>query len=66
MRPLVLATAGIGITPAVAMLRALAAREDRGRPVRVLHVARDAQSLALWNEVRELVDALPKRARDCS
>lgn len=64
LRPLVLATAGIGITPAVAMLRALAAREDRGRPVRVLHVARDAQSLALWNEVRELVDALPEaRAR---
>ena len=66
MRPLVLATAGIGITPAVAMLRALAAREDRGRPVRVLHVARDAQSLALWNGFASSSTRCPKRARDCS
>jgi ferredoxin-NADP reductase/uncharacterized protein YcbX len=58
-RPLVLVSAGIGITPTAAMLRALAGRADRSRPVLVLHGARQDGSLALWPEVLALAQALP-------
>lgn len=56
-------SAGAGITPTVAMLRALAARTgdgmgDAGRRVRVLHVDRTAAGLPLWNEVRDACAAL--------
>jgi ferredoxin-NADP reductase/uncharacterized protein YcbX len=58
-RPLILVSAGIGITPTAAMLRALAERDDRDRPVHVLHGARHGGSLALWPEVLKLVWGLP-------
>jgi ferredoxin-NADP reductase/uncharacterized protein YcbX len=58
-RPLILVSAGIGITPTAAMLRALAVRSDRGRPVHVLHGARQGGSLALWPEVLTQVGRLP-------
>lgn len=56
--PLVLASAGIGITPMVAMLRALA-EQNSTRPVAFWHVARDRDELALWTEARGFLDQLP-------
>lgn len=58
-RPLILVSAGIGITPTAAMLRALTVRSDRGRPVHVFHGARQGGSLALWPEVLAQVEGLP-------
>ncbi|PRI11297.1 MOSC domain-containing protein [Leucobacter massiliensis] len=63
---LLLISAGVGITPTAAMLRALRSEETgkapadgAGRGIRVLHVAREAADLALWPEVREAVAAVP-------
>ena len=58
-RPLVFISAGIGITPTAAMLRAVAGRSDRDRRIHVLHGARHGGSLALWQEVQELAKGLP-------
>ena len=54
-RPAVLVSAGIGITPMVAMLRACAAED---RPVTFFHVCRDNEDFALANEVREFCGKL--------
>lgn len=51
-----LLSAGVGITPTVAMLRALA---GTSRPVRVVHTERTADDLSLWHEVLALCAALP-------
>lgn len=59
---LVLLSAGVGITPTVAMLRALVAAGARRR-VRVLHVDRDPTSLPLWEEVRAAADRLDASVR---
>ncbi len=56
--PLLLASAGIGITPTVAILRALAEHRS-ARPVMVLHVNRSADDLALWPEALALTARLP-------
>lgn len=56
--PLILASAGIGITPMVAMLRALAEQRST-RPVAFWHVARDRDDLALWAEARAHLEQLP-------
>ncbi|RWZ68226.1 MOSC domain-containing protein [Labedella populi] len=56
-RDVVLVSAGSGITPTTAMLRALAA-ERSDRRVRVLHVERSAADLALWEEVARSSAAL--------
>jgi len=58
-RPVVLLSAGIGITPAIAMLRELAASSSE-RQVFVGHAARDEADLALWAEARGLVRRLPR------
>ncbi|MCT2008170.1 FAD-binding oxidoreductase [Micrococcus lylae] len=58
-RPLVLATAGIGITPAAAILQDLAARGSQRRVI-ALHADRSAAALTLADEVRAAVDALPR------
>jgi ferredoxin-NADP reductase/uncharacterized protein YcbX len=58
-QPLFLVSAGIGITPMVAILRALEHREDRTRPVYVVHRANKRSKLALWSEVQALLDRLP-------
>lgn len=56
--PVLLASAGIGITPSVAALRALVAAGST-RPVVVWHIARDRSDLALWDEALEAIRALP-------
>ena len=58
-QPLFLISAGIGITPMVAILRTLEHREDRARPVYVLHRAHKRSKLALWSEVQAILDRLP-------
>jgi ferredoxin-NADP reductase/MOSC domain-containing protein YiiM/ferredoxin len=61
--PVVLLSAGIGITPVLAMLHALAAaRSDRD--VRWVHITRDATSLAFAAEVTELIGSLPNAHRE--
>lgn len=60
-RDLLLVSAGAGITPTAAMLRARRAAAGGGR-VRVVHSDRDAASLALWDEVLDAVAALPDAA----
>ncbi|MER0484082.1 FAD-binding oxidoreductase [Streptomyces sp. Edi2] len=61
--PLLLAGAGIGITQTLALLQA-AAEEDPGRPLVLCHTARSGRWLALWEEARALISALPQgRAR---
>jgi ferredoxin-NADP reductase/uncharacterized protein YcbX len=63
---LLFVSAGAGITPTVAMLRALAAGvggdADRPRRIRVLHVERTAAELPLWDEVRAACAALGAEA----
>ncbi|MET8977058.1 MOSC domain-containing protein [Streptomyces sp. NPDC004539] len=54
-RPLLLAVAGIGITPVLSLLRALPPE----RPVTVLNVVRDETETPLWDEVITLVGKLP-------
>ena len=56
--PVVLLSAGIGATPVLAMLHALAATRST-RPVWWLHSARDGQHHPFAAEVRRLVLALP-------
>jgi ferredoxin-NADP reductase len=57
-RPVVLLSAGIGVTPVLAMLYALASACST-RPVLWLHAARDRQHHPFAAEVRRLVRALP-------
>jgi ferredoxin-NADP reductase/ferredoxin len=57
-RPVVLLSAGIGATPVLAMLQALAAERSR-RQVLWLHAARDRQHHPFPAEVRQLMRALP-------
>ncbi len=54
-RPVVLISAGIGVTPMVSMLHALS-REQSERPVLFVHGARDGAHHPLADEVRELVE----------
>ncbi|MFD6097780.1 globin domain-containing protein [Nocardiopsis flavescens] len=56
--PLLLASAGIGCTPMVALLRGLAERGDT-RPVLVLHADRAPRDHAHRDEIAALVGALP-------
>src|SRR5205823_2026598 len=57
-RPVVLISAGVGATPVLAMLHALA-REDGTRPVWWLHGARNRDEHAFAAEVDELLAVLP-------
>ena len=57
-RPLVLISAGIGVTPVLAMLQALVA-EGSPRPVTWVHVARNGVEHAFADEVRGLLARLP-------
>src|SRR5262245_61911939 len=61
-RPVVLLSAGIGATPVLAMLHALAATRST-RPVWWLHGARDEQHHPFAVEVRRLMLALPNSHR---
>ncbi|WP_345763411.1 MOSC domain-containing protein [Diaminobutyricibacter sp. McL0608] len=55
--PNVFLSAGIGITPSVAMLRSLAA-QDCLFPVRVIHIDRTMEDVALWGDVLTAVSTL--------
>ncbi|KPI11565.1 MOSC domain containing protein [Actinobacteria bacterium OK074] len=57
-RPLLLAAAGIGITPVLPILRALVDTASR-RPVTVLNVVRTAAETPLWDEITRLIAKLP-------
>jgi ferredoxin-NADP reductase/MOSC domain-containing protein YiiM/ferredoxin len=61
-RPVVLISAGVGATPVLAMLHALA-REHSARPVWWLHGARNRDEHAFGPEVDELLRALPDSHR---
>ncbi len=56
--PVVLVSAGVGVTPMLSFLHALAA-EDGERPVWFVHGARDGRHHPLAQEVRELVRRRP-------
>jgi ferredoxin-NADP reductase len=62
-RPVVLLSAGIGATPVLAMLHALAAARST-RPVVWLHTARDGQHHPFAAEVRRLMPALTHSRHD--
>jgi ferredoxin-NADP reductase/uncharacterized protein YcbX len=53
-----LLSAGIGITPMVAMLKQLAS-EQPATPLHMVHVARNSQELALWSEVLHGIQNMP-------
>lgn len=61
--PVVLISAGIGITPMIGMLEYLVA-EAPGTDVQVLHADRSAAGHPLRERQRELVDALPSATLD--
>jgi ferredoxin-NADP reductase len=58
-RPVVLVSAGVGLTPLVSMLHALA-RADTQRPVWFVHGARDGAHHPLRREVEQLVAGSPR------
>ncbi|MEP5383426.1 MAG: 2Fe-2S iron-sulfur cluster-binding protein [Shimia thalassica] len=51
-------SAGIGITPSIAKLTALAEKRDR-RPIVVTHVAKSQNDLVLWGDVTQAAGKLP-------
>ncbi|WP_006244763.1 MOSC and FAD-binding oxidoreductase domain-containing protein [Mycolicibacterium tusciae] len=55
--PVIFVSAGIGVTPVLAMLHALGAQHSE-REIWWLHITRDAQTLAFGGEVGELIDSL--------
>lgn len=59
--PVVLATAGIGITPTVSLMKALA-EQRHAAPVTVLHVARATDHIPHWDEICAAAEQLA----DCS
>jgi len=61
-RPVVLLSAGIGVTPMLAMLHDLV-RQRSTRPVFWVHSARDGQHLAFDLEARKLLAGLPAATR---
>ena len=58
-RPVVLVSAGIGVTPVLSILHALASARST-RPVFWLHAARDGEHHPFAGEVRRLMLALPR------
>ena len=58
-RPVVLVSAGIGVTPMVSMLQELSDKADE-RPVFFVHGARNSRQHALADEVREVVRRNPQ------
>lgn len=62
VRPVVLISAGVGVTPVLAMLHALAA-EATTRPVWWLHSARDGTEHPFRDEVAQLLARLPASER---
>lgn len=61
--PSVLISAGIGITPVLAMLQAYALLGPEAPPLQWIHVARDGRSAAHRDEVDALMRAMPNARR---
>lgn len=59
-RPVVLLAAGIGITPFVAYLAALAARPEAAPEVHLVAIARDGATAAFSDRLREAAGRLPR------
>lgn len=59
-RPVVLVSAGIGVTPMIAMLEELGRTVHTGREVFFVHAARSSRELAFGPHVRDLVAANPR------
>ena len=57
--PVLLISAGVGVTPVLAMLRTLAAEQSK-RPVWWLQVAHDSRQLAFAGEAQRLLASLPE------
>ncbi len=57
--PVILLSAGVGITPLLGMLYALARKRD-GREIWWIHSARDSAHHSFANEIRELAASLPR------
>ena len=57
-RPIVLLSGGIGVTPVMAMLKALAYRQV-ATPVHFIHAARNSEWHALADEVRRIAEGRP-------
>jgi ferredoxin-NADP reductase/MOSC domain-containing protein YiiM len=58
-RPVVLLSAGIGITPLLSMLYSLAADAESHREIWWIHAARNAKEHAFVEEARKLLDRIP-------
>ena len=61
--PVVLLSAGVGVTPVLAMLHAAAANGAAARPIWWLHAARDRAHDAFATEANDLLAALPASRR---
>jgi ferredoxin-NADP reductase/MOSC domain-containing protein YiiM len=61
--PVVLISAGIGVTPVLAMLYALSAMHS-ARDIRWLHTVRNPQSQAFASEVAALIESLPRARQE--
>lgn len=59
--PLVLLSAGVGVTPLVSILESILAPESKtsGRPIRWIHAARNSSEMAFYKHVRGLAAANP-------
>jgi ferredoxin-NADP reductase/uncharacterized protein YcbX len=62
LAPCILLSAGIGITPMVAMLQSMARGADEQAPVHVVHTVRHDGDLALWPEVQKLIGQLQSQS----
>ncbi|HUN44160.1 MAG TPA: MOSC and FAD-binding oxidoreductase domain-containing protein [Acetobacteraceae bacterium] len=61
--PVVLISAGVGVTPVLAMLYAAAAKAGTGRPIWWLHGARDRAHHSFAREANDLLATLPASRR---
>jgi ferredoxin-NADP reductase/uncharacterized protein YcbX len=60
--PLIFLSAGIGITPIVAMLQEIVRSKDWTAPVYIVHTSRNRKEAALWDEVERFVAQIQAHA----
>lgn len=61
--PLLILTGGIGITPALALMRTLDT-ERSTRPIHLIHISPDLETVAHWDEITSAVSNLPNATAD--